>query len=44
MGELWNVPGWGMAFAMWTIAAAVGAAAVLLATLTALRARKRSRR
>ncbi len=44
MGELWTVPGWGVAFAMWTIAAALGAVAVLLTTLVALRGRKRSRR
>lgn len=37
----WTVPGWGLAFAMWALAAAAGVAVVLVSGLLAWRRRRR---
>ncbi|HLU27559.1 MAG TPA: hypothetical protein VKZ65_03900 [Glycomyces sp.] len=38
---LWEAPAWGLAFAMWALAGAVGAGIVLLSALGAWRGRRK---
>lgn len=40
---IWTVPGWGLAFTMWVLAAAVGAVIVLATGLLAWRGRRKRR-
>jgi ABC-type cobalt transport system substrate-binding protein len=41
LNELWETPAWGLAFAMWALAGAVGAGIVLLCALGAWRGRRK---
>ena len=43
MNDLWTTPGWGLAFAMWALAAAAGAAIVVLSAIGAVRGRAKRR-
>jgi hypothetical protein len=40
---VWSIPGWGLAFAMWALAAATGVVIVAATALLAWRGRKRQR-
>ncbi|WP_335992226.1 hypothetical protein [Glycomyces sp. MUSA5-2] len=40
---VWTIPGWGLAFAMWALAAVAGAVIVAATALVAWRGRKRRR-
>lgn len=39
--DIWTIPGWGLAFAMWALAALAGTAIVLASVLAAWRARRK---
>jgi hypothetical protein len=41
--SLWTVPGWGLAFAIWALAAAAGAVIVVASGLIAWRGRRKRR-
>lgn len=40
---IWTIPGWGLAFTMWALAAAAGAVIVLASGLFAWRGRRKRR-
>ncbi|WP_168801553.1 hypothetical protein [Glycomyces buryatensis] len=43
LNEIWTVPGWGLAFAMWAAAGVVGAGIVLVSAVGAWRGRRKRR-